>query len=223
MLSLVTVLGLAACGDDDDGSSVRDIDGDCDPSAASGSGSGSGSASESESESGSGSESGSASGSASECEEPSGSGSGSESASEPASGAAAEGECIFEGESDAEATESVELTLTEYAIEADTTEVAAGSIEFSAVNDGAEDHEVVIVQFDGDPAELPVDDDGNADEEQLPEGAVIGEIEGFAAGGTCAATFDLEPGEYVLLCNIFEEEEHEAHFEEGMLTSFTVS
>jgi hypothetical protein len=35
--------------------------------------------------------------------------------------------------------------------------------------------------------------------------------------------FDLAPGEYTLVCNVVEEEEHEAHLEEGMLTTFTVS
>jgi hypothetical protein len=104
--------------------------------------------------------------------------------------------------------------------------VAAGTVQFAAVNAGSEVHELVIVRFDGEPEDLPVDDDGAMDESALPEEDLIGEIEGFEGGGTtCAGAFDLEPGSYVLLCNIVEEEdgEVEAHFALGMYTTLTVT
>lgn len=41
-------------------------------------------------------------------------------------------------------------------------------------------------------------------------------------GETQSATFDLVAGTYVLLCNIYEEEEQEAHYAEGMRVAFTV-
>jgi hypothetical protein len=34
---------------------------------------------------------------------------------------------------------------------------------------------------------------------------------------------DLEAGNYVLICNIWDEDEQEAHYLEGMRTTFTVS
>lgn len=191
LLGLVALLGVAACGeDDDDGGAVRETG----PGV---SGSGSGSAS--------GSGSGSASGTASEAAIP---------------------ECVFVGNSSETPTGVVVATLAEFSVAPDPAEVEAGTIEIVAHNEGAEPHEIVVVRFDGDPAELPVADDGSVDEEQLPEGAVIGEIEGFASGQTCATAFDLEPGSYVLLCNIVEEEESgemEAHYAENMYASFTVT
>jgi hypothetical protein len=45
-----------------------------------------------------------------------------------------------------------------------------------------------------------------------------------ASGDTEDLTLDLEPGSYLLLCNIVEEEdgESESHFAEGMHATFTV-
>jgi hypothetical protein len=202
LLGLVAVLGVAACGeDDDDGGSVREV-GPGGSGSASGSGSGSGSGSASAPGSGS--------------------------ASAPASGSASgteEAGCVYMGNSEETPTGVVVATLDEYTVAPAPAEVEAGTIEIVAHNEGTEPHEIVVVRYDGDPADMPVADDGSADEEQLPEGAVIGEIEGFAGGLTCAAAFDLEPGTYVLLCNIVEEEggQTEAHFHEGMYTTITVT
>ena len=168
-LSLIALLGLAACGDDDgDGGALASGDGDA---------------------------------------------------------AATDDGCVLEGASEAEPDATVDVTLTEFALAPVPAEVTAGAVEFRAVNDGAEPHEVVIVRYDGDIRELPTDADGAVDEDQLPDGAVIGEIEGFAGDRTCTGTFELEPGDYVLLCNIVEDEEDgetEAHYAEGMITAFTV-
>ncbi|MGH9209936.1 MAG: hypothetical protein ACRD2C_04560 [Acidimicrobiales bacterium] len=142
-----------------------------------------------------------------------------------ASGAGAEEDCVLVGNSEAEPTATVEVNLAEFAIAPVPAEVPAGTVEFVAVNDGEEPHEVVIARYDGEPGDIPVDDSGAADESQLPADAVIGEIEGFASGNTCSGAFDLEAGQYALFCNIVEEEdsgEMEAHFSEGMHTTFTV-
>lgn len=157
----------------------------------------------------------------------SGSGSGSGSASGVASGSGSEAEeCVLVGNSTEEPTAAVQVDLSEFVISPIPAEVPAGIIQFVAINAGEEAHEVVIARFDGEPGDLPVDDEGAADETQLPEDAVIGEIEGFAGGHTCAGAFDLEPGDYVLFCNIVEEEDdgtHEAHYDEGMTVAFTVT
>ncbi|HMG43505.1 MAG TPA: hypothetical protein VK611_19400 [Acidimicrobiales bacterium] len=196
LVGLVALLGVAACGDDDDdGASVRES-GD---TSGSGSGSGSGSASGTGSGSGSGSGSGTADGE----------------------------ECVLVGASDAEPTETVEVTLQEFTIEPVPDEIPAGTVEFAVTNDGTEIHEIVIVKFDGEPGDIPTADDGSADEAQLPAGTEVLEIEGFAGEGkTCTAAFDLEAGSYALFCNIVEEEdsgELEAHYQMGMYTSFTVT
>jgi hypothetical protein len=154
---------------------------------------------------------------------------GSASASGTASGSgsgAASGtyDCVLEGNSDTTPTGVMDVTLSEFKVEAEPTSVAAGTIEFVATNNGEEPHEIVIAKFEGDPSTLPVGEDGSVDETKLPDDAVIGEIEGFAGGGKiCAAAFDLTPGKYALFCNIVEAEEHEAHYGMGMFTTFTVT
>ena len=140
-------------------------------------------------------------------------------------GGAAAGECKTEGVAEgATASEEVVLTLTEFAIKP-SAQPKAGNISIKAENAGQENHEVVIVKGESADA-LPKDADGGLDEEKLPEGALIGEIEPFAAGKVCTATFKLAAGKYVQLCNITETEpngDKENHVKEGMHTPFTVS
>jgi plastocyanin len=154
----------------------------------------------------------------------SGSGSGSGSATGHASGSGSEGaHCEPVGDAST-ADVTVDVTLEEWSIEAAETEVPAGTITFAAINTGEDAHEVVVVRAD-DVDSLPTTDEGIVDEEQLPEGAFIGEIEAFPAGEECTGTFDLEPGTYALFCNILEEEagEVENHYELGMRTEIEVT
>jgi len=51
---------------------------------------------------------------------------------------------------------------------------------------------------------------------------VIDEIEDIAVGDTADVTVTLEAGSYVLLCNIYDETELEAHYDMGMYMAFTV-
>lgn len=51
---------------------------------------------------------------------------------------------------------------------------------------------------------------------------LIGEIEEFPVGETDSASFELDAGNYVLVCNIYDEGEQEAHYAEGMRLAFTV-
>ena len=138
--------------------------------------------------------------------------------------AGAAGECKTEGTATGTASEEVVLTLTEFAIKP-SAQPKAGNISFKAENAGKENHEVVIVK--GESADgLPKDADGGLDEDKLPQGGLIGEIEPFAGGQVCSGVFNLPAGKYVLLCNITETEpngEKESHLKEGMHVPFTVS
>jgi hypothetical protein len=120
---------------------------------------------------------------------------------------------------------TVEVTLQEFAIATSTTSVAAGSITFEATNDGpADPHEMVVFRTDLAIDALPTAEDGSVVEDG--EGVeLIGEIEEFPVGETRSATYDLDAGAYVLICNIVEEEdgELESHYQEGMRTAFTVT
>jgi len=118
----------------------------------------------------------------------------------------------------------INVTLKEFEVLPDKDSVPAGKVTFRAKNTGPEDaHELVVVKSDLAPGALPTSADGAADE----EGAgvdLIGEIAEFAVGGEEEITFDLEPGKYVLLCNVVEEAEGvtESHYKNGMHTAFTV-
>jgi hypothetical protein len=120
---------------------------------------------------------------------------------------------------------TVDVTLDEWVVNPQPATVAAGDIAFDATNTGDETHELVIVEAQGSSG-LPTDQDGAVDESQLPDGAVIGEIEGVPSGGACSDVFTLEPGDYVLLCNIVgtaSDGTVESHYAEGMAAAFTVT
>ena len=137
---------------------------------------------------------------------------------------------------------TVNVTLQEWAVIPAQDSVQAGSVTFDVTNEGPDHpHELVVVGTDLDPGALPTTHDGAVDEDG--EGIeVIGEIEEFPPGESREATFDLEPGSYVLVCNVVamagehggghEEEEEmegeggmeemEIHYLLGMRASFTV-
>lgn len=202
-VAAVAALGLGACSNDDDGADVR-ASGPGAEDCASGSASGAASGSEA-----------SASGaSASGCASASGSASGSE--------AATECQAIDGTAGVADAATTVAATLDEFSITVDPASAPAGAIGFVTENAGEEPHELVIAS--GVPADIEVVD-GAPDEEALGD-AVIGEIEAFPAGETCEGTYELIAGDYVLFCALVEELEDgtiESHYEEGMVTTFTVS
>jgi hypothetical protein len=118
---------------------------------------------------------------------------------------------------------AVEVSLDEWGITAAPATVAAGDVTFTVHNIGHEPHELVVVRASS-PTELSVVE-GRVDEDALPDGAFIGEVEAFAAATSCAGTFSLAPGSYVLFCNLVEEHDGamESHFNNGMSTMFTVA
>lgn len=117
---------------------------------------------------------------------------------------------------------TVQVTLQEFAIAAVPASVAAGSVTFETTNTGPEDvHEFVVFKTDLAPDALPTVADGSVDEEG--EGLeVIDEIEDIAVDATPSLTVNLDAGNYVLVCNIYDEAEQESHYQEGMRTAFTV-
>jgi hypothetical protein len=131
---------------------------------------------------------------------------------------------------------TVGVALQEWAVIPAQTSVAAGPVTFNVENTGPDHpHELVVIRTDLEPNALPTTHEGGVDEEG--EGIeIIGEIEEFPAGETREATFDLEPGSYVLVCNVVaeagehggdaEDGEHmggmEVHYKMGMFAAFTV-
>jgi len=116
----------------------------------------------------------------------------------------------------------VDVTVQEFSVIPETDSADAGEITFKVENVGPDDvHEFVIFKTDLEPDALPTVADGSVDE--TGEGVeLIDEIEDIPVGETQTVTVDLEAGSYVLICNIFDEAENEAHYQEGMRTAFTV-
>jgi uncharacterized cupredoxin-like copper-binding protein len=118
----------------------------------------------------------------------------------------------------------VDVSLIEWGVTPSPTSVSSGEVTFNAANDGGELHEMVIVK-DVAPADLPTDENGHVVEEEIPEGALVGEIPEIEAGTTESASFDLEPGTYTIFCNIVEDDEGvvESHFKNGMVNTVEVT
>ena len=115
---------------------------------------------------------------------------------------------------------TLEVTLTEWAITAQPA-VAAGDVYFLATNAGGEAHEMVVIKTDLAPDALP-ETNGKVPEDEVD---LIGEIEPFSPGSSASTVLELEPGSYVLLCNVVkvaEDGEIVSHYLEGMRTALTV-
>ncbi|MDO8614662.1 MAG: hypothetical protein Q7T33_02860 [Dehalococcoidia bacterium] len=127
--------------------------------------------------------------------------------------------------SDDEGGGKVNVVLREWAIDTDVSSLPEGDIEFEVKNEGPdEDHEMVIIRTDLAPDKLPIGADGSVDEKAGGVTAVK-EIQEFEAGRKSGATFTLDPGKYVLICNRVDERDGEkmVHYQKGMRTAFTVT
>jgi uncharacterized cupredoxin-like copper-binding protein len=118
---------------------------------------------------------------------------------------------------------AVDVTVHEFEVVPDPDSESSGEITFTVTNTGPDDvHEFVVVKTDLAPDALPTDETGAVDE----AGAGIepvDEIEDIAVGATESVTVTLEAGSYVLMCNIYDKAEKEAHYQMGMRTGFSVS
>jgi hypothetical protein len=133
------------------------------------------------------------------------------------------GECAPVGDIST-ATSRTAVSLDEWAIDFGGAEATAGNVGIEATNTGKRAHELVVLSG-VDPNALPRDENGALDESGLPKGALIGEIEPFAAGTECSGVFALPPGEYVVVCNITNKPKSKhpvSHLAKGMVSRLTV-
>jgi hypothetical protein len=114
----------------------------------------------------------------------------------------------------------VAVTLDEWTVAPEPDQAAAGVIAFDTTNEGDVPHELYIARAESADS-LPTAPDGSVEEDQLPAGSFVGEIEEFPSGATEIAAFEMQPGTYVLFCNIADTTG--VHFKEGMHTTFTVT
>lgn len=110
---------------------------------------------------------------------------------------------------------SVGATVKDFAISLDSTNVSAGEVTFNVHNDGPSTHEFVVIKSDLAADALPLNDEGNeVDEDQVEP---VGEAEDIASGSDASFSATLDPGAYVVICNIT------SHYGAGMHTALTVS
>jgi uncharacterized cupredoxin-like copper-binding protein len=116
---------------------------------------------------------------------------------------------------------TVAVTLQEFAVIPAPGSIGAGEVSFDVTNEGPDDtHEFVVFKSDLAPDALPTGEDGSVDEEG--EGLeLIDEIEDMAVGDAETLTVSLDAGNYVLIC-IYDADEQESHYQEGMRVGFTV-
>jgi uncharacterized cupredoxin-like copper-binding protein len=118
---------------------------------------------------------------------------------------------------------TVEVKLQEWAVGTNVATGPAGAYTFKITNIGPNDaHEFVVIKTDLSLIALPTDATG-AVSEAGGGMAVIGEVEDVAVGATPELKLTLTPGAYVFICNIYDETEKEAHYQEGMRTAFSVT
>lgn len=89
----------------------------------------------------------------------------------------------------------------------------AGSVTFDITNDGPSTHELVVFKTDLAADALPVDG-STVTEDGLD---LVDEVEDIAPGVGTTLTVDLQPGSYVVVCNI------EGHYGAGMHAPLTVT
>lgn len=102
--------------------------------------------------------------------------------------------------------------LTDYRVTTNVQSVRAGETKIGVRNRGSQPHDLIVLRTDLEPDKLPYD----AGRAQAGEPGLVGKTTELRAGGTAALTVALEPGHYVLICNVA------GHYGLGMRTPFTV-
>jgi len=115
--------------------------------------------------------------------------------------------------------QKIDVALTTYKIAMSKTEANSGDIVFHVHNDATDlIHEFVIFKTDLAPDALPLNNEGAVDEEG-PGVTHIDEVE-VEVGQSADLAVNLEPGNYVLICNI--NDNNEMHYAHGMYQEFVV-
>jgi uncharacterized cupredoxin-like copper-binding protein len=123
---------------------------------------------------------------------------------------------------------NVAVRLFEFRVEPDQAAASDGEVSFAIHNDGDYAHEFKIARLDEGTTQLPTGRDGSA-KEDAGGFEILAEIPArkMGPGYSKTLTLDLEPGDYVLFCNIVIDgggfAPTESHYKMGMHTTFTVT
>ncbi len=110
-----------------------------------------------------------------------------------------------------DAATTISVALEDFTLTPDAATASHGEITFAAQNLGSTPHELLVVRTDLAPDALPAN--GEVDETDLEIVVRLSDIE---AGMSVAGVVELEPGDYVLLCNV------PGHYTLGMSAAFTL-
>ncbi len=110
------------------------------------------------------------------------------------------------------AAEAGDTSDTVQFLKIDSATAPAGPVTFTLTNNGIKDHEMVVLKTDTPADQLEIGSD-----DRVSEADSVGEIGEIKPGTTGTVTLDLEPGSYVLVCNIAK------HYGQGMWAAFTVN
>jgi uncharacterized cupredoxin-like copper-binding protein len=113
----------------------------------------------------------------------------------------------------------IDVALTTYKIVMSADSARSGDIVFHVHNDATDlTHEFVIFKTDLPADQLPLNSEGAVDEEG-PGVTHVDEVE-VEAGQAADLAVNLESGNYVMICNI--NDNNEMHYQHGMYMAFTV-
>ena len=107
---------------------------------------------------------------------------------------------------------SIAATEKEFSISLDSNKISSGDVSFTVSNSGTIVHEFVVVKTDKPADQLP-QASGEVDEDQL---TAVDEVEDIEPGASPNLDVHLDPGHYVVLCNI------PGHYAAGMHADLTV-
>jgi uncharacterized cupredoxin-like copper-binding protein len=115
-----------------------------------------------------------------------------------------------------EAPLSMGAQVSDFKISTTTNEVPAGLVDITLSNVGPSPHEFLIFKTDLAADKMPLNDEGNLNEDSGPP-RVFDSGEGTPVGGQTTFHIALTAGQYLMACNL------PAHYGKGMHTAFTVS
>ncbi len=110
---------------------------------------------------------------------------------------------------------TVNATLKEWTLSLDKSSATSGKVTFSATNGGTVEHELVVFKTDLAPDALPLS--GSSVDEEASGVTMKDEIAEFSPGTTKTLTLNLDPGKYVLICNV------PGHYQQGLHAAFSVT
>jgi uncharacterized cupredoxin-like copper-binding protein len=108
---------------------------------------------------------------------------------------------------------TIHVTLKENGITLDQSTVTAGTVIFDVKNSGTIVHEFVVIKSDAAPDKIPP---SAGEPGQMLEDGSVGEVEDVDVGASKQLSIKLEPGKYVLICNLV------GHYAAGMHTGLVV-